>query len=414
MQTRTSVKAVARATVQVKQAGVDDAGQPVGYFDATVAVYDNVDYQNDVLEKGAFDASLKSWTASGDPIPVIWSHMWDDPFAHVGFVDPKNVTSEDDGLHVHDAVLDLTNPMGKQVYELMKGRRVREFSFGYDPTDFKMDGDVRHLNSVDLWELGPTLKGANPATVLEGVKGGLAITEQDAPGSTEVDASHDDMEGTETPVLVVPDDDPDASHDDADDETKTAIASHGTATDDGAWDGPAQWAAIDPTPAHLRGACAWVDPEGDPATQAAYKFIHHFITDGAPGAASTRGCTASVAILNGGRGGANIPDADRQGVYNHVRKHLADAGVDPIPELASKSLKVGRVLSGKNEADLRDARDLIDKVLASVTREDQADKDKRARNGSAASREDPKPKSLGQTMYDATLLELGGLDDHAG
>jgi hypothetical protein len=157
-----------------------------------------------------------------------------------------------------------------------------------------------------------------------------------------------------------------------------------------------------------------VDPEGDPATQAAYKFIHHFITDGAPGAASTRGCTASVAILNGGRGGANIPDADRQGVYNHVRKHLADAGVDPIPELASKSLKVGRVLSGKNEADLRDARDLIDKVLASVTREDQADKDKRARNGSAASREDPKPKSLGQTMYDATLLELGGLDDHAG
>lgn len=412
MASATSVKAVARATVECKQVGVDDAGQPVGYFDATVAVYDNVDFQNDVLEQGAFDGSIKSWRDSGDPIPVIWSHMWDDPFAHVGYVDPKNVTSEADGLHVHDAVLDLNNPMGKQVYELMKGRRVREFSFGYDPTDYTMDGDVRHLKSVALWELGPTLKGANPATVLEGVKSGATlVVEQDASGSAGTDGAHDDTEGVESPVLVVPDDEDDAPNDDLEPDMKTAIASHSTATDDGAWDGPAAWAAIDPTPAHLRGACAWVDPEGDPATQAAYKFIHHFISDGAPGAASTRGCTASVAILNGGRGGANVPDADRQGIYNHVRKHLADAGVDPIPELASKSLKVGRVLSGKNEQDLKDARDLIDKVLASVTREDQADKGKRATNGSAASRDDPKPKSLGQLSYDATLLELGGLDD---
>jgi Caudovirus prohead serine protease len=304
--------------------------------------------------------------------------------------------------------------MGKQVYELMKGRRVKEFSFGYDPTDFSMDGDVRHLNAVDLWELGPTLKGANPETMLDSVKAAAKHTSQDASRSAEPVGGHDDTEGTESPVLVVPDDGNDDGNDDLERDTKQAIAPHKTATDDGAWDGPAQWAALNATEANLRGACAWVDPDGDAETQAAYKFIHHFIgADGSPGAASTRGCTASVAILNGGRGGANVPVDDRQGIYNHVAKHLRDAGVDPIPELQSKSLKVGRVLSAKNEADLTDARDLITKVLASVQRDDQADKDKRARTGSAASREDPTPKSLGQMLYDIDMLELGGLDDHA-
>ena len=41
-----------------------------------------------------------------------------------------------------------------------------------------------------------------------------------------------------------------------------------------------------------------------------------------------------IGVLNGGRGGTTIPDADRQGVWNHLAKHLRDADLTP-PELKS-------------------------------------------------------------------------------
>lgn len=97
-----------------------------------------------------------------------------------------------------------------------------------------------------------------------------------------------------------------------------------------AWDGAAQWAAIpdDAGAAVLRGMTAWVDPEGDPETKAAYKGIHHFYDDGV-GPASTKGCSALIGVLNGARGGIDIPDGDRRGVYNHAAAHLRDADMEP-------------------------------------------------------------------------------------
>jgi len=120
----------------------------------------------------------------------------------------------------------------------------------------------------------------------------------------------------------------------------SAIGIHHTEVKDGAWDGPAAKANLknDGTEAYYRGAFAWEDPEGDKATKSAYKFIHHFVaSDGKVGAASKTACSAGIAILNGGRGGANIPEADRKGVWAHLAAHLKDAGVaaDDVPELKS-------------------------------------------------------------------------------
>lgn len=114
-----------------------------------------------------------------------------------------------------------------------------------------------------------------------------------------------------------------------------AIGVHHTGTDDSSWDGPGNKARLrnDEEAGYYRKAYAWVDPEGDKETKAAYKFIHHFVdAEGSIGAASTRGAIAAIAVLNGGRGGADIPDSDRQGVYNHVAAHLRDADIDP-PDL---------------------------------------------------------------------------------
>ena len=112
------------------------------------------------------------------------------------------------------------------------------------------------------------------------------------------------------------------------------IRSHKTPTSEKSWSGPeAETRLGDAGRDRLRKAHAWVDGESDPSTKAAYKFIHHEVTaKGEVGPANVRAATSGIAVLNGGRGGANIPDPDRKGVYNHLAKHLRDAGKEP-PDL---------------------------------------------------------------------------------
>ena len=56
-----------------------------------------------------------------------------------------------------------------------------------------------------------------------------------------------------------------------------AIKVHHTDTSDSSWDGPANEARLqnDGTESYYRKAYAWQDPEKDPETKAAYKFINH-------------------------------------------------------------------------------------------------------------------------------------------
>jgi HK97 family phage prohead protease len=118
-----------------------------------------------------------------------------------------------------------------------------------------------------------------------------------------------------------------------------AIGVHHTDTVDTAWDGPAAKAHLknDGTQAYYRSAFAWEDPDGDGTKKSDFKFIHHEVdSDGKVGAANLRACSSGIAILNGGRGGANIPEADRKGVHAHLAAHLKDAKKD-VPELKSSS-----------------------------------------------------------------------------
>ncbi len=155
-----------------------------GTFEAIVSVFGNVDYAGDRILEGAFANSLERWKASGDPIPVIWSHQWHDPAAYIGSVDPSNIeelpAGSDDlpdsirefgGLRIK-ADLDTDDPNGAKVAKLLKSRVVREFSFAYDVIDEAKneDDNINELLEIDLIEVGPTLKGANPLTELVGAK----------------------------------------------------------------------------------------------------------------------------------------------------------------------------------------------------------------------------------------------------
>ncbi|MGJ3228912.1 HK97 family phage prohead protease [Micromonospora aurantiaca (nom. illeg.)] len=161
------------APARIKAAGKAD-GLGDGEFEAIVSVFGNVDSYGDVVMPGAFVDVLDEWKAKGDPIPVIWSHNWYDPFAHIGTVMEAKET--DLGLWVKGLVdLDPEARTAAQVYRLLKGRRVTQFSFAYDIADAswaERDGqDVYELRKFGaLYEVGPCLVGANQETELIAAK----------------------------------------------------------------------------------------------------------------------------------------------------------------------------------------------------------------------------------------------------
>lgn len=163
-----------------------------GTFEALVSIFGNVDLGGDRVVKGAFADSLKSWEAKGDPIPVIFSHQWDNIDAHIGQVTDAKET--DQGLQVK-AQLDMEDPFASKVFKLMQRGTLKEFSFAYDTVEEKLQNGANELLKLDLIEVGPTLKGMNPETELLAVKAlGLKVGARNSTKDAErLQAVHDLM-----------------------------------------------------------------------------------------------------------------------------------------------------------------------------------------------------------------------------
>jgi len=116
-----------------------------------------------------------------------------------------------------------------------------------------------------------------------------------------------------------------------------SVATHETATSDRTWDAAANDRRLPKSMplsvAHR--AYAWVDRElandSNEVPRKAGKFIHHEVSaDGVPEAANLTACSSGIGILSG-RGGARTPHSDHRGIYNHLAKHIRDAGLEPPP-----------------------------------------------------------------------------------
>jgi len=169
----------------------------------------------------------------------------------------------------------------------------------------------------------------------------------------------------------------------------------------------------------LKVMCAWFDSE-NPDIKASYKLPHHKAKSHA---VVWRGVAAAMAALLGARGGVDIPEKDKKGVYNHLAKHYKQFDKEPpefrdyssdelkelFPEIEEEDksilavaerfcekylfyrkkfedlkkefekleLKAGAVLNAKNKQNLKQAQQLIQEVLDSAesTREDSREND---------------------------------------
>lgn len=159
-----------RKTVPVRilstKATDGDDGRPQGVVRALFSVYDVVDYDVDITRKGAFDG-LIARVRDGERLPYVFAHNSWDLDGYIGTV--VDVEDSDEGP-VATAELFLDDPQGAKAFRLLESGAVTQHSYQYEVkgwhTEEVDDRPVRVLDDLDVFELGPCLRGANPDTVV--------------------------------------------------------------------------------------------------------------------------------------------------------------------------------------------------------------------------------------------------------
>lgn len=269
-----------RKTLQVKSA---DEGR----ISAVFCTFGVVDHDNDIVLPGAIPAGKEVVISQ-------YNHAsWGPSAMPVG----KGVIR----IHGDEAILDgeffLDTTEGLNTFNTLKKLGpLAEYSWGFDVLDGTPNQHGgRYLKSVDVHEVSPVLKGASIGTRTLALKGRRTAALGGIGGAR-----------------------------------RRGIGVHETSTVSRPWDSAAMEKSLTTDrPSDLRTVYAWVDPAGDPEVKSSYRFPHHH---GVKGPANLRACLAGIAVLNGARGGPNLPPADVTSVHEHLASHLRDADRE-VPEL---------------------------------------------------------------------------------
>lgn len=289
------------APLEIKAVG--DRGEYEGHF----AIFGNVDDGGDMCHPGMF---LKTIAENGRRVKPLYLHDFEKLLGPT----PDVLQEDSTGLFAKGH-LTLGTFWADQVWALLKDGALNEGSFMYMPIKFDNDtAGVRHLREVKLYDLSFVPLGMNGLTSVRAVK--QAQLRQ----------------------------------------AKAAIPYKSTALalPDASWDANAALAACD-TPAKLRAAHAWQDPDGDPAHADSYRLPHH---DGEGKCVLAALTLDALAIMTGTSG---IPDADLYAVREHLDEHFKQfgkrapwvkaAGVEVYADwlgTIARELKEGRMLSASN------------------------------------------------------------------
>jgi HK97 family phage prohead protease len=138
---------------------LDEDGRFAGY----ASVFDLVDSQRDIMEKGAFDETLKDRVGQ---IKLLWQHSFEEPIGYF-----TRMFEDARGLYVEGQLL-LDVARAKEAYALLKHGVVKGLSIGYSPRRFRTDPDsgVRRIAQVDLWEVSLVTFPANEQAQVSVVK----------------------------------------------------------------------------------------------------------------------------------------------------------------------------------------------------------------------------------------------------
>lgn len=146
---------------------------PLGVFSGYGSTFGNIDLGGDIVERGAFRASLDDWKSKNMLPQLLWYH---DSEKIIG--DWISMEEDELGLKVQGKLWihgDLSVPEAVTAYNVLMGTSVKGLSIGYRVRDFDVqeqaDGSqVRILKEIDLMEVSIAPWAMNPQASVTGVK----------------------------------------------------------------------------------------------------------------------------------------------------------------------------------------------------------------------------------------------------
>jgi HK97 family phage prohead protease len=130
--------------------------QELGTFTALASGWE-ADREGDTIKRGAFDATIAAWQASGKQLPLLLEHTSE----VVGSVDPWSMRASDAGLVVAGEV-DRSTPEGQRLWRSIKSNTAG-FSIGFMAKS-RPRNSGRELTEIDLLEISWTPRPMNAAT----------------------------------------------------------------------------------------------------------------------------------------------------------------------------------------------------------------------------------------------------------
>jgi HK97 family phage prohead protease len=149
-----------------------DAGED-GVFSGYGSVFLNEDDYGDVVEPGAFKATLGLWKSKGRLPPILWQHSAKDP---IGVY--TSMAEDEKGLYVEGRLLVKDDPLAARAYAHLKAGSVTGLSIGYripkGGAEWDPKSETYRLKQLDLAEVSLVTFPANDEAQVESVKAALA------------------------------------------------------------------------------------------------------------------------------------------------------------------------------------------------------------------------------------------------
>lgn len=152
--------------LEIKAIGED------GSFEGYGSIFGNVDSYGEVVDPGAFTASLVDAKRKGRTIKMLWQH---DPSQPIGVWD--DLAEDSKGLYVKGHLLKDDVPQAAAAYALLKGGALDGLSIGYRVVEAAPHPDkqgILSLKKLDLKEVSIVTFAANDRARVDSVKHTLA------------------------------------------------------------------------------------------------------------------------------------------------------------------------------------------------------------------------------------------------
>lgn len=270
----------------------------------------------------------KGWILTNflkNPVVLFGHDSWSLPIGRA-----ENVRIEDGALKasVKFASAEM-NKLADSVFQMVKAGFLSATSVGFSPVEFKRGDDGIQFIKQELLEFSIVPIPSNPEALVTAK--GLDLS----PVKDWFKNYLDDWEKTKDCAIVSK-----SQMNNACDVIRKAINTvkkdtitfneahpDGTpiAPEDEAWNGPKEVADADID--DLGAMATWVAQTGEEPKKGDFKLPHH--RQRGSHAVVFRGVVAAMGALLGARGGVDIPDGDRRGVYNHLAKHYREFDKEP-------------------------------------------------------------------------------------